>query len=323
MEVMTSLTQMISVAGSPVAQWLRATFPNTRPVLAEMRAGAGVPSILPAERIAYPTQGAAVDWWLRFLAEPDGLPDLSLAHAGLEALRGLPAFDAGWPLLATTAGLGPRDWPDHPATAAGGLLRDFDDQFQARACFALALLTECYRAGVRPGSRLLTLPEGAGPQALLDLATTVEVADLIAMRDSAREVFLPHLPAGPVHTGPTFDGSRLLPADADLIAGDCLIECKATIGGPPRKDGTRALKFDRDDLYQLLGYVLMDFSDAYAIRRVGLYAPRFASFQTWPLAQVLDAAAGKSVDLPQARGEFEQVLRTDLPPFLAETYGIR
>ncbi|SDD87371.1 hypothetical protein [Glycomyces harbinensis] len=141
---------------------------------------------------------------------------------------------------------------------------------------------------MRPGSRLLELTPGAGPQALLDLATEVEVADLIALRDSAVEVFVPHLPPGPVIAGPTFDGSRLLPADADLIAGDCLIECKATIGGPPRKDGTRAFKFDRNDLFQVLGYALMDFSDTYAIRPIGLYAPRFASFQTWPLAQILD-----------------------------------
>ncbi|MBO3732784.1 hypothetical protein [Glycomyces niveus] len=101
---------------------------------------------------------------------------------------------------------------------------------------------------------------------------------------------MPHLPPGPVIAGPTFDGSRLLPADADLIADDCLIECKATIGGPPRKDGSRALKFDSNDLFQVLGYALMDFSDTYTIHSLGLYAPRFASFQTWPLAQILDEA---------------------------------
>ncbi|MBT0774308.1 hypothetical protein KIH74_35520 [Kineosporia sp. J2-2] len=46
-----------------------------------------------------------------------------------------------------------------------------------------------------------------------------EVVDLIAMRDLARERLLPALPVGPVHTGMTFDGSREMSADADLIAG--------------------------------------------------------------------------------------------------------
>lgn len=315
---------MIEVTASPVAQWFRAVFPNTRALLGEIRAGAGVPTILPAERIAYATQGAAIDWWLRFLTDADGFPDLGLARAGHVALQGFPAYDAAEPLLAAIGGSPPAGRPPRatvPGNGAASLL-DYGDETQARTCFVLALLTECFRAGVRPGSRLLDLAPGDGPRALLDLATDIEVADLIALRDSAREVFVPHLPPGPVLTGPTFEGSRFLPADADLIAGDLLIECKATIGGPPRKDRTRALKFDRSDLFQLLGYALMDFSDTYAIRRVGLYAPRFASFQTWPLAQVLDTAAGKLVDLAQARSDFERILRTDLPPFLAETYGI-
>jgi hypothetical protein len=320
---MTSLTHMIEVTASPVAQWFRATFPNTRALLGEIRAGAGTPTILPAARIAYATQGAAIDWWLRFLTDADGFPDLGLARAGRRALQGFPAYDAADPLLTAidssrSAGRPPR--ATVPDSGAASLL-DHDDETQARTCFVLALLTECFRAGVRPGSRLLALAPGDGPQALLDLATDIEVADLIAMRDSAPAVFVPHLPPGPVHTGPTFAGSQLLPADADLIAGDCLIECKATIGGPPRKDGTRALKFDRSDLFQLLGYALMDFSDTYEIRRLGLYAPRFTSFQTWPVAKILDTAAGKPTDLTQARSDFERILRTDLPPFLAETYG--
>jgi hypothetical protein len=53
-------------------------------------------------------------------------------------------------------------------------------------------------------------------------------------------------PAGPVATGPTFDGSRDLNADADLIAGGMLVDMKAGQGGSPRKDGTRSASLSPD-----------------------------------------------------------------------------
>jgi hypothetical protein len=48
---------------------------------------------------------------------------------------------------------------------------------------------------------------------LLALATAAEVADLIARRDVALERLAPALPAGPVITGMTFDGSTDLQLD--------------------------------------------------------------------------------------------------------------
>jgi hypothetical protein len=59
------------------------------------------------------------------------------------------------------------------------------------------------------------------------------------MRDLAVERLLPALPPGPVVTGPTFDGSADLNADADLVAGGVLVDFKAGQGGRARMDGTR------------------------------------------------------------------------------------
>ncbi len=56
----------------------------------------------------------------------------------------------------------------------------------------------------------------------------------------------------------TFDGSHDMSADADLIASGALVDFKASQGGNPRKDGTRAANLLRADLDQLLGYALMD-----------------------------------------------------------------
>lgn len=72
----------------------------------------------------------------------------------------------------------------------------------------------------------------------------------------------------------TFDGSHDLNADADLIAGGMLVDFKAGQGGKPRKDGTRAAALARTDLDQLLGYMLMDYSDRYRLHTVAVYAAR-------------------------------------------------
>lgn len=312
---MTSLTAMIANRQSPVSQWMRERFPDATPLLREVRNHAGAIAIEPPEGTALGTQGAAIDWWIRFLLAP-GMPGLKTAVKGLDRLEGLPAYEAAKPMFMSVTGMSVNgtssttfDQPLHP-------LRDLnrhDDEFQARTCYALALLTEFYRASIA-NSRLLSITNGRRPQELLDLATPGEVTDLIAMRDSARRIFLPRLPKGRVHTGPTFEGSRDLAADADLIAGGTLIELKSTRGGRARADGTRPPRIEPDDLHQLIGYVLMDYSDAYAIDEVGLYLIRYEYFVTWPVDWFLASAAGRHVDLAQTRKEFRDLLRRDAPP---------
>jgi hypothetical protein len=147
---------------------------------------------------------------------------------------------------------------------------------------------------------------------LLALANDDEVADLIAMRDLAREYLLSALPAGPVYTGMTFDGSRDLNADADLIAGGMLVDFKAG-QGRARKDGSRAAGLDRSELDQLLGYALMDYSDKFAIRTVAIYGIRFGHLAAWPLADLAEQMAGRPFDIAELRKQFAHVLRVDLP----------
>jgi hypothetical protein len=95
-------------------------------------------------------------------------------------------------------------------------------------------MVELYRAAMVDNSLLQRLDEHSHAADLLDLANDAEVADLIAIWDLARERLLPALPAGPVGTGMTFDGSADLNADTDLIADGMLVDFKAGQGGKPR-----------------------------------------------------------------------------------------
>ena len=129
------------------------------------------------------------------------------------------------------------------------------------------------------------------------------------MRDLARLKLLPALPAGPVASGPEFEGGDDLNADADLVAGGMLIDIKAGQGGKPRKDGTRIAVLSRTELDQLIGYALMDYSDEYQINTLAIYAARFGYIASWPLTELLAQLGEGPVHLPALRAEFAHVLR--------------
>lgn len=311
---MSALTYEVKDRQSPVAKWLTATFPEFREVQAEFRIQAGPQQVLMPAGVAPGTQGAAIEFWLRMLADPQ--PSIALPLVGLLTGRA-PCREAGTQLLAElSAGQRPHRRPEgeielrmRPAEFA-----DRTDEWWARVCYALALLVELYRAASVDHSRLMRLDTHSRSPDLLELANDAEVADLIAMRDLARERLLPALPAGHVVTGMTFDGSADLNADADLIAGGMLIDVKSG-QGRPRADGTRAASLARTDIDQLLGYTLMDYSDTYRLHTIGVYAVRFGYLAAWPLADLGRRMSGQPIDLAARRTQFAQLLRTQLPPY--------
>lgn len=305
---MSALTYEIKDAASPVARWLRVTFPHYKEIQAEYRVGAGVARVVPSRAVAPATQGAAIDWWLRMLIDPEVPVDLP--YAGLSTGQ-VSCVRAGLELLAALGGL---DDTGAPRAVKPARLASASDEWWARACYALALLTELYRAPVVDGSRLMRLSEDSKVEDLLALANDDEVADLIALRDLARERLLPALPAGAVATGVTFDGSRDLNADADLICGGMLVDFKAS-QGRARKDGTRAASLDRTELDQLLGYALMDYSDTFGIHTVAIYGVRFGHLAAWPLVDLATRMSGRQVDIAELRKQFAHLLRVELPAY--------
>lgn len=311
MTLMANLTQMVEDLNSPVAGWLRTKFPYHRGILRQIRETSGTTKIEPPEDGVHGTLGGAIDWWLRFAIVPDE-PPLHLAFSGIRLLGDHPAADLGIELLGSY-GISILNYDldvEQPIRLA-----KCEEETQARVCYTLALFTEIFRAPIAQ-SKLLTLQPDSSMDDLLGLASSDEVADLIAMRAESERSLLPFLPTGEVECGPTFEGSRDLNADADLIVGDLLLELKATRGGKPRSDGTRTMRFERTDIDQLLGYLLMDYNDAYGIAQIGVYAPRFASLNSWPVTWFLAELAGRIVDLEEARDQFKSILQEDLPPYL-------
>ena len=99
--------------------------------------------------------------------------------------------------------------------------------------------------------------------------------------------------------GPVFAGSEIMPGDADLVAGGLLIELKTTSKKP---------SLGVTDLWQILGYVFMDYVDEFAVTDVALFSARYGYLTQWNLDMLLSRLAGGPVAATELRAEFRALL---------------
>ncbi|WP_432176682.1 hypothetical protein [Streptomyces sp. Tue6028] len=126
----------------------------------------------------------------------------------------------------------------------------------------------------RPGATLDEIVDAVPSHVVDDIRQQMALAAHPGPFDGLRQ-----LPAAQRVCGPVFDGSvHVGGADADFIVGGQLIDCKATI---------RPERISRAELYQLAGYLLLDYSDSYAIKSVGLYLSRQGALIDWSVADFL------------------------------------
>jgi len=99
--------------------------------------------------------------------------------------------------------------------------------------------------------------------------------------------------------GPTFTGSALIRAAADVIAAGLLLDLKRSA----------KLSLGIENVFQILGYALLDFDDEYALAELGIFSARYACLATWNLGALLEELAGRPpVSLQATRQEFRQML---------------
>jgi hypothetical protein len=96
-----------------------------------------------------------------------------------------------------------------------------------------------------------------------------------------------------------FAGSQIMPGDADLIAGGLLIELKT---------GSKKPSLGVTDLWQMLGYVLMDYADEFAMADVALFSARYGYLAQWNLDTLLPQLAGRPVTAAALRADFRALL---------------
>ncbi len=205
--------------------------------------------------------------------------DESLAPFGLEISRAL--LRAGIALLGEADRIVKQHHP-HDRTRSVLLPSDVERRLDS-ICYAAAWYEETFRAAtIFPGTVLgdatatLTL-DGlltAVPEYVIDdMAQVVGLAvdGLATIRDAASP--------DQVNVGPTFAGSPLVGgADADWIAGALLCDVKST---------TTPRRLEARDVWQLIGYTLLDYDDRHGIKQVGWYLSRLGRLVSWDLSDFL------------------------------------
>jgi hypothetical protein len=309
-----ALTEALKLRDCPLKPFLVELFPHTKPIFERYKESVG-PLVVSGDTTTGGGTGAvggAYDHLVRFLIEPQ--PDVLLPAIGAARFGGrmpmalaelavrLGTHAPSLKSLDGPAAVTEFDGPRFPTTREPELL--------ARGCWALSYLTELGRGVPPERSPLAALDSRSVSGAdLLELASPAALGQLAALREQAEEVLLPALASrvGRWAVGPTFEGSKLMNADADLIAAGTLVEIK-TVLGSKRKDGSRYAVLDAHMLFQLVGYVLLDFHDEFNIREVALFNARYGDLATWDLQELLDSLAGHPVDLSTLRSEFARLL---------------
>ncbi|MBT2454809.1 hypothetical protein [Streptomyces sp. ISL-86] len=184
--------------------------------------------------------------------------------------------------------------------ARPGLLGEED---LSRLCFVAAYFEDVFRSGqVRRFSPLATADGATGLGRLCAGVREYVVEDLARQMELAEGPFKDFrwLPDQARVCGPSFAGSTDIGgADADFILAGLLLDCKAT---------TRPQRLGREEIYQLAGYLLLDYDDRYGIDQVGLYLSRQGHLISWHVNEFL-ARLGATAGLPKLRDHLRRHLR--------------
>ncbi len=299
-----NLTAQLRYDASPVSQFMAEHLPDTHNLERDYHAHlAGLPHPVQPIDVQYPdwsALGHAIDYRLRLSLGGTLGSAVSfgvLLLDGADHWPGAPRYPVRRALL--TAGR-------QLLAAVDTYLADPGSQNKdalTRLCFVAAFFENIYRTGqIR---RFSMLAEATASTGLADLTAAVPayvIEDIDKQMQLAEHPLAPFraLPQPAKVCGPVFAGSSDIGgADADYILDGLLLDCKATRN--PRRLG-------REEIYQLAGYLLLDYDDHFDIDRVGLYLSRQGGLITWSTEEFL-RRLGSAAPLPQLRARLRSHLQ--------------
>lgn len=306
---MPSLTRLLGARQNPARVWMEENLPNLGIVQLAWKA-AGAPALLPScDRPNWGFHGAAIDYRIRYFFTHTPAADFVAAH-GSGALEGPAHVENPHLFHERLAGEAPPSSYDQLAVGLealvaahppqGELCADADAERQlARFCILLGVYEAAAR-GAPMWEPLAQLGDGRSADEQLALVEDPWVDDIVAVSDGFLDVgatLLERAFAAPdtIVANPVFTRPGVA-ADGDLLLDALLLEMKATKSPRP----------DRDWIYQLVGYLLLDHTGRYAIRQLGFYLARVPAVLVWDVEELLEALAGRPVDLADLRTGFAQ-----------------
>ena len=170
----------------------------------------------------------------------------------------------------------------------------------ARFCLVLATFESIRRSNWPSLPKFLEANALGDAESLLKAVPRLWVDDVTELATSFRDRH-PDWQGADAVLNPAFEGSRDVGgADGDLIADGCLWEIKTTLKS----------KAEGFWLFQLLGYVLLDYRNEHAIDHVGFLFPRQAASVQWNLQELVDELSGQqNASVAAMRKEVRELLR--------------
>ena len=312
---------------SPIGHYIKQRFSQTKSLTKEAnRQLRTVDTPRPGDRTyPYPTIGTAIDYRIRYafgltpyrnLAAWEGAT--MLAFEPLESENDIPVPLEDWidvalpfdPFMGIAEGLYPMKLLQEffgslemflkRVQPVGRHLDAEAEQMLARYCYVLSLFEQVSRVGYEAVQRsplLLPTPKQS-VEALLAIPQEACVEDV-------RQLFTlffdrcQHLLSLPFTLNPSFPWSNGADrSDADLIVDGCLIDIKASV----------TPKMNANYLYQLVGYLLLDYDDSLKMNATGIYMARQGILFTWSVPNFVQQLTGDSnADVAALREDFRNV----------------
>lgn len=298
-----SLTAQLKHDSSPVSLFMAEHLPDStnleRDYLQHLN---GLPHPVQPIDVQYPdwsALGHAIDYRLRLSFNGHLGPAVTFGVIALEGTDPFPGAPAppvrdalhatGRQLLATI-----ETYLDDPSSLT--------EETVVRLCFVAAFFEDITRTGqIRRHSMLAETTPDTSLNDLVDKVSAYVIDDIASQTKLAEEPLASFraLPQSAKVCGPVFSGSGDIGgADADFILDGLLLDCKAT--KDPRRLG-------REEIYQLAGYLLLDYDDDFRIDRVGLYLSRQGGLITWTVDEFLQRL-GATLPLPELRSNLRKHL---------------
>ncbi|GAC1405264.1 MAG: hypothetical protein NVSMB49_24490 [Ktedonobacteraceae bacterium] len=328
-----SLSSHLKDSTSPIGQFIKQRFSHTASLTKDAnRQLAGASTLRPNVQ-AYPYQniGTAIDYRIRYtfaLTQYRGLVAwrgaTMLAFKPLESELDVPVSLEDWMNAAVPidfdpwSGIAEGSYPIKFVEAFFDSLETFLNTVQpvkrrldvehermlARYCYVLALFEQVFRAGrsaAFQGSPLVLPAPKQSVEALLAIPLDVYVDDIRQLSTLFFDQFQ-HLLSLPTILNPNFAGSKDVGgADADLVIDNCLVDIKTSV----------ASKIAADYLYQLVGYLLLDYNDNLKMNAAGIYMARQGMLFTWSVSDFVQQLTGESTaNLAALREEFRIVCQS-------------
>jgi len=349
-----SLTSLLKDKNSPLAKFMKETFPDTSQLLKYIRSDVKNYETLRPRHRNYSLVGTAIDYRIRFffekpyeyvllpgssrldlvarsifseeeikeqqkireqIAEERGISTRGIIFFDPETLKGKSKdiFDQIMNQNHIVATLGVDKLPDDYFSQGKAFLNDFgewlknydtrelltaeEERTLARFTAGLSYFDIIYRSG-RVDDLLLKLLKTYETrdftQGFLKSISNDVVNDLVDLSTLFFNKQQDLLQSKNVHLNPTFDGScKVGGADADLILDGMLTEIKTTIN--PQS------YIKQDAIYQLLGYLLLDINDEYAISSIAIYFARQGYCWSMDLNKVFKICKSPSMDVKKLR----------------------